>query len=330
MPFTHWATPPRFDPTAATVVCEPAGRENGYWVGAPGVYYDADDKTYYLSYRVRRPRGVEPDRGAETVLARSDNGFQFETIWTGHKAELGTASIERSAIGRLDNGDWVLTISYVDPADGRWRIDTVVADRPDAFELKNATAALTAADLHLEDGQVEGVKDPYLFAVAGQRQMIVSFATAAVDSTPDQLHGTLDAYNTGRIRSATGLARSDDGLNWTWQGEILGPDASGPEDQSWDRYCRRIGCLLRRDGLWLGLYDGSASVEENYEERLGIACSSDLRSFFATTPNGPWMTTPQGSGALRYFDALDFGDRTLLYFEMAQPEGYHDLRVAEL
>ncbi len=42
------------------------------------------------------------------------------------------------------------------------------------------------------------------------------------------------------------------------------------------------------------------------------------------------MTTPQTTGALRYFDAIQFEDRTMLYYEMAQADGSHDLRVIEL
>ena len=43
------------------------------------------------------------------------------------------------------------------------------------------------------------------------------------------LHATADAYNTGLIRSATGLATSDDGLYWQWEGPIL-----TPRDHGWD------------------------------------------------------------------------------------------------
>lgn len=318
-----WAEPPKFAPSAGTVICEPAGSGEGYWVGAPGVFYDAETQETYLSYRIRRPRGVEPDRGAETVLTVSRDGFDFKTIWQGHKDQLNSASIERCAIGRLDDGGWVLTISYVDPADGRWRIDTVSADRPDNFDLAKRQTALTAAALG-----VEGVKDPYIFRVGGMRHMLASFAFTAAESSHEQLHGTLDAFNTGRIVSATGLAVSPDGLNWDWQGAVFAPNS---ENQGkWDGYCRRIGCLLRRDGLWLGLYDGSADVSENYEERLGIAYSADLRSFYNTTPDRPWLTTPQGHGALRYFDAIPLRDKTRLYYEMATPEGHHDLRMIEV
>lgn len=288
----------------------------GYWAGAPGAMYDARDQIFYLCYRLRRPRGVEPDRGAEVHLARSADGIEFETIWQGFKHELNSPSIERCAVRRLDVDRWMLYISYVDPQDGRWRIDQVAADRPDEFDLRQARSALTAAALG-----VEGVKDPHVFRVANQYHMLVSLATAT-DTADPELHATQDAYNTGRIRSATGLAISEDGWHWQWQGEVLGPPADG-----WDRYCTRLGCVWRRDGLWLGLYDGSASVEENYEERVGLAYSQDLRHWQRVTQQQPLLTTARGPGAIRYFDLLGLGDTEWIYYELARADGSHDLRV---
>src|SRR5438309_679986 len=72
--------------------------------------------------------------------------------------------------------------------------------------------------------------------------------------------------------SATGLATSADGRRWHWEGGILAPAGDG-----WDRYCARIGCVWYQAPVWLALYDGSAGVSENYEERCGLAFSQDLR-----------------------------------------------------
>jgi hypothetical protein len=315
----NWMMPERFDPAEATVIRQPECSEPGYWVGAPGAFFDATTGDFYILYRIRRPRGVLPDRGAEVHLARSRDGIQFETIWKCTKDELGTASIERNALRRLDDGRFALYLSFVDPTDGRWRIDVCTSDAADQWDLEQRQNIFTAASLNNE-----GVKDPALLRIGGQWQMIVSYATADATASHDELHGTLDAYNTGLIRSATGLAVSEDGLNWSWEGEIFGPGREG-----WDCYCSRIGTVFPAEHGWLALYDGSASVEENYEERLGIAYSFDMRKFHRVTHAGPWMQTPHGHGALRYFDVLDFADRRLTYFEMARADGSHDLRVWE-
>jgi hypothetical protein len=37
--------------------------------------------------------------------------------------------------------------------------------------------------------------------------------------------------------------------------------------------------------------------------------------------------TPHGSGAIRYFDVLELPDAMHIYYEMALPDGSHDLRV---
>ena len=314
-----WAVPFCFDPSTAFVVREPVGAGEGYWAGAPSVMYDGEGEKFYLVYRIRRPRGVLPDRGAEIRIAVSDEGLEFEDIWTGYKDELGSTSIERCALEKLDDGRWGLYVSYVDPADGRWRIDLVEADKPDQFDFATASKLFTAADIN-----AEGIKDPFLFRVGGLRQMIVSYATADVSSSADEMHGTHDAYNTGLIKSRTGLAVSEDGRNWRWEGEIL-----GPSDDGWDCYCSRIGCVWRQDGIWLAFYDGSASVAENYEERLGVAFSHDLRTFQRVTSKAPWIEQPHGRGALRYFDVLQLPDRTLIYFETSQADGSHDLRVVD-
>ena len=41
----------------SSVIREPVANEPGYWVGAPGALYNADEKAWYLTYRIRRPRG---------------------------------------------------------------------------------------------------------------------------------------------------------------------------------------------------------------------------------------------------------------------------------
>src|SRR5438105_3837838 len=80
------------------IVREPVGKGLGYWAGAPGAFYAADEKAWYLTYRIRRPRGVDPDRGGEARIARSTDLKNWEDIWSVTKDRFNSASIERSAI----------------------------------------------------------------------------------------------------------------------------------------------------------------------------------------------------------------------------------------
>src|SRR5262249_9095303 len=142
------------------------------------------------------------------------------------------------------------------------------------------------------------------------------------EATADELHGTADVYDTGLVRAATGLATSDDGLHWEWEGPILSPRAHG-----WDRYTSRISCLWYEAPAWLALYDGAADASENHEERCGLAYGFDLRHFRRATPVAPLLPAPQDQAALRYCDVLVLRDAKLFYYEMARPDGSHELRV---
>ncbi|MFH1922521.1 MAG: hypothetical protein ABIP48_21885 [Planctomycetota bacterium] len=313
----HWAQWSSFDPAKGTVVREPPGEGPGYWAGAPGVTFHNKLEQFYMVYRLRRPRGVEPDRGAEIRIAHSRDGVTFEDVWSGTKDQLDTTSIERCSLVHLLDGRWRLYPSYVDPADGRWMIGMVEADAPDAFDLSQTRPILSAADVG-----AEGVKDPFVFYMAGLYHMVVSHAIPAAKATPEELHGTHDAYNTGLILSASGLATSPDGVSWQWEGEVLTPNPG-----AWDAYASRISTLWYHAPVWHALYDGSTDVSENYEERCGLAYSFDLRTFHRVTRSGPLFPSPKPAAALRYFDVVALPDVTCFYYEMARPDGSHELRV---
>jgi hypothetical protein len=305
---------PLFDPERGTTVVEPLGRGPGWWAGAPGACWTGE--RFYLSYRLRRP---QPDRGGEARIAVSADGVAFETIWAARKEDFGSPSIERSALVRADDGAWRLYVSYVDGADGRWRIDLLEASSPDAFDPASRAPVLTAGAVG-----AEGVKDPWVCRLGGEWQMIVSYAPSpppgAVD--PAQLHATRDVYNTGLTRSLTGLATSADGRRWRWEGGILGPPNDG-----WDAYATRLNSAVWRPPVWVGYYDGSASVEENYEERCGIATGDDLTRWTTRSEAGPALESAHATRALRYASGLGFRGRTHFFFEAARADGAHELRL---
>ena len=221
----------------------------------------------------------------------------------------------------MDDGTWRLYLSFVDPADGRWRIDLMEAGSPESLDPAKRVPILTAAEIG-----GEGVKDPWVCRVGTTWHMIASYApTPAGDTTPDAMHGTRDIYNTGTSKSLTGLATSEDGLSWTWHGAILEPSESG-----WDAYAARINTVYRQEGRFVALYDGSKRVEENYEERCGVAVSEDLRTWRRTIEDGPAIGPNGGPGSVRYAEAVQGPDWVRFYYEYTRPDGSHELRTVRV
>lgn len=310
-----WGSPLLFDPTAGETVRDPLGSGPGWWVGAPSAVYDHDTGRIYLYFRYRKPR--ELGRGVECRIAESDDGVHFTDIWSASKDDLQTQSMEKA--GLVKNGlRWSLYFSFVGQ-DGRWRIEGVEAEHPSHFSLSGRFPALAP-----DDCDAEGVKDPAIYRLGGLWHMLVSYApcpNAALSA--EAMHATGDVYNTGLLKSQTGLAISADGRRWTWQGEILTPPATG-----WDAYCTRLSSIVRNGPVWIGYYDGSVSVEENYEEKAGLCFSHDLRHWQRSTLDAPWVLSPHASGSVRYVEAVEVPGGVRFYYEFALPDGSHDLRTS--
>jgi hypothetical protein len=304
--------------TAGAVIREPVGSGPGYWVGAPGAYFAADENAWYLTYRLRRPRGVQPDRGGEARIARSTDLTHWKDIWAVTKDRYDSPSIERSCIHKGRDGHWRYFTSYVDPADGRWCTAVLKGNSVETLDPAKRSVIFTAASLDLE-----GVKDPWIIEIDGVYHLFLSIAVRT-PTTQEGSHATLDIFNTGECKSATGLATSGDLDHWEWQGVIFAPTGSG-----WDRYCRRINSVIQWKGRYLAFYDGSASHLENYEEKTGFAVSDDLRSWQCVTPNGPALTSRHGSTSLRYIDARIVEGQTHFFYETARADGAHEMRFAK-
>jgi hypothetical protein len=314
---------PEFDPADGILVKEPERPEPGYWTGCPAVLYEPDKGRFLMTYRQRRPRSRDAERGWRCAVAASVDGVHFEDLWHVHKDELKTSSMERFSVFPAPAGGYRLYLSYVDPADSRWRIDVLEADDPGRFEVKNVRPVLTAAGTG-----TEGVKDPYVFRVGPVTYLLASYAEARAltEAERERAHRTGDIYNTGVTTHPTGLATSLDGLEFTWHGPVLGVGAAG----AWDCYQARINCAVPVGHGYLGFYDGSAGQEQNYEEHCGVAITGDLRNWERLTRNGPWVTGRDGTGSARYFDVLQVDGEWVIYYELARADGAHELRLQRL
>lgn len=288
-----------FDPEQGRAILEPGGVGPGHWVGAPTVVWDESRERILLSYRKRRPRGGDPpDRGHECCIAESADGIRFDDLWRVTKDELETTSMERFGLHRDRDGRYLLYLSYEHPEDGRWRIEVVEAKSPDAFDVRTRRGVLTPAGTG-----TDAVKDPYVRRVGDEYWMFVSTFLTAAGPAP------------------TWLARSDDGLTFRWDRELL------PVGASWDRYQARLSSIAPAGDEWLGFYDGAGAPAEDTEERLGLAVSSDLLDWRRVSANEPWLASPHASGSLRYLDALELEGELWLYYEYARPDSAHELRL---
>jgi len=223
--------------------------------------------------------------------------------------------MERFALVRSGTG-YTLYLSYVDPADSRWRIDAIDASDPTRLDAASRRSVLTAAST-----RTEGVKDPVLVRAPDGEHLFASFAAARPDLAPDA-HVTQDIYNVGATTHPTGLAtRSGDDDSFAWHGEVLSVGTG------WDRYQARIGSVVAVEGGWVATYDGSASHEENYEERCGLAASNDLRRWRSLSPDGPWLTGPGRTGSVRYVDLQLIEGAWWCWAELTRPDGAHELVV---
>ncbi|MBI3969708.1 MAG: hypothetical protein HY332_00345 [Chloroflexi bacterium] len=315
-----------FDPAGGKLVVGPPGDGPGFWAGAPSALRDPVEGRFYLSYRLRRP--LRQGRGGVTRVAASADGRRFDTIWEATKEQFESTSIERSCLVKGDDGVWRLYVSYVDGATGKWRIDLLEAPTPDGFAPAQRREVLTADDVN-----AEGVKDPYVLRVGLAWYMFVPYgprATVAPASNHEALHGgdTGNVFATGRILHATGLAVSADGIHFRWLGDAVTTGGPG----SWDRSVARVSTVLHTPPVFTVFYDGRTGDGDTYEDTTGYAVTLDLRTFTKVTVDGPLLHSPHASGCLRYLDTVHIPEqrRILYYYEMARPDGAHELRMSEV
>ena len=283
-------------PDESTVVIAPPGVGLGYWAGAPSAALGDDG--IYLAYRLRRPIGV--GRGYATAVARSADGMHFETVAMIGSDEVRAESLERPGLVRDHSGRWRLYLSCATPGTKHWRIELLEAAHPAEFDPSRRVVVLPG------DAKT-GVKDPVI-RLNGSWQLWACCHPLADPAEADQM--------------VTDYATSLDGLDWTWHGTAL----TGRPGY-WDSRGTRVSAVWQDGDSVVAFYDGRATAAENYEERTGIAVGAEPVSLAALGTH-PAAESPYAGRGLRYLDILDLPDgRHRLYYEMARPDGAHELRT---
>ncbi len=307
---------PLFNSSEGWVVRQPPGEGKGNWAGAPSAFFDGEAKRFFLSYRLRKP--LTEGRGYLTCIAESTDWKQFTDIWAGKAAQFDSPSIERSCLMKTPEGRYRLYVSYVEAADNRWRIDMLEADHP-----ANFNPAERRAVLHPDDADSEGVKDPYLILIGGMYYMYVPYGpktTVIAGSSAKDLHGTGNIFTTGLVAHPTGLAVSVDGIHFEWKGDVIRPG------EGWDRNVARLACVVYVPPVFTAFYDGRTGQGDVYEDRTGVAMGLAPDRFESLSRKEPVLSSPWGTGSLRYMDIVPMGDCFFYYYEQCRRDGAHELR----
>lgn len=244
-----------------------------------------------IAYRVRTgARG----RGSN-VVARSEDGERLTTVCTIEQDRFGAQSLEKPSLVRTDEGRWRLYVCPAAPAPSKlWWIDVLEADDPADFANAEARTVFPG------DAST-GVKDPLVRRTAdgGWEAWICCHPLDVLDEED---------------RMTTAYATSPDGLTWDWQGTVL-----APRPEMWDARGARLTTVLP-DGR--AAYDGRATKEENWFERIGLARLTGRR------PGELEPTNDDAAVDARYLDVLPLPDGTYrIYYEARLADESHELRT---
>ena len=271
----------------AVVAVAAPGTSRGFWAGSPAAAPDPDGRIL-LAYRLRM--GVRPEDGAQTVVARSDDGETFTTVAVLDKSRFGAMSMERPAIVRTEEGRWRLYVCCATPESKHWWISMLEADDPGGLADADDQVVFPGDD-------TVAVKDPIVRR--SERGWEAWICCHPLDE-PDEEDRMTSAY-----------ATSADGVTWDWHGTVL-----APRPGTWDARGARLTAVLA-DGR--AAYDGRATKEENWFERTGLARRVDGR--FEQAGDGPVSDA-------RYLEVLPLaagGYR--IYYEAPLPDESHELRT---
>jgi hypothetical protein len=215
---------------------------------------------------------------------------------------MDSESLERPALIRTPEGKWRVYISCSTIGTKHWRIEMLEADDPSKFDPTTRKVVFAGDD-------TVGVKDPVIKCWRGKWYMWVT------------CHPLDPVGHEDRMTSQ--FATSPDGINWAIQSTCL-----EPREGMWDSRGARVTALFftGKDDTVIAFYDGRATAEENYEERTGIAAGTGPDAFTALG-HEPFGQSKEGK-ALRYLDIVDLpSGQQRLYYELARPDGSHELRT---
>lgn len=229
-------------------------------------------------------------RGYKTILYRTTDGVNLEEIIKLDAASIKARSIERGALKQV-GGTWRFYLSYEELKDRIWKL---------AAAEKENIADICTDDFKIilegPDIGVSWVKDPVLF----EEMLFVHTNEPAGKAT----------YLVEEIKEG-------------WKGTkiLVGK-------YKWDAYCSRITTILKSTDGFFVFYDSAGRIEENQEEKVGLAYGKSLKCLKSIIPEGPVLMGQEGSGSLRYLEIRELEDKFYIWYELSTADMSHELRFA--
>ena len=298
----------RFNPEQGQIIRHPTGTGYGYWVGGHKVSFDEQTKQFVLFYRERSP--LEKARGGNCAIATSSDGIEFTDVWKATKSDFNAASIEVAHCLRGLDDLWKLYISYEVAGAGYWRIDLLEAERLEDLAAQSRRTVFQPTGFGLRS-----LKDPTVYIQNNQYHAYVIGGSRTAPTRDG------DTITTGG-GDATLLGISSDGRYFTSLQYVFEP----PNSDTWHGRRARINSIIPYRNGWLALYDGGRNFYDTYEERCGLAWSSDGLKFERLDQPQPWVQSKHG--CVRYVYAMIHGSYIHYYYEYTREDGAHDLRVS--
>jgi hypothetical protein len=235
------------------------------------------------------------------VVARSEDGEEFQTLAELDRRDFNCESLERPALVAVPGGGWRIYVSCATPGSFHWRVDLLEASDPNRFDARSARTVLPGDER-------TGVKDPVVLWHEGLWHMWLC------------CHPLEDSKATDRMWTRYGT--STDGIDWD-----LHDIALGPRPGQWDARGARVTHVMVDGDRWRAYYDGRATAEDNAEERSPVWPWGILRP----APGGPAraggrVAVEQWFPALPVRSAVPDGGLRL-YYEASRLDGAHDLRT---
>jgi hypothetical protein len=252
------------------------------WAGAPCAVFD-EQEGIVVGYRVRNG----PNTTDQTVLARSSDGEALETVLVLGQDHFGAQWTERPALVRTAAG-WRLYVGCATPQTKHWFIAGAEAETLEGLrdaEVRTVFAgdALTA------------VKDPIVKRGPDGWEAWICCHLLDVPGAEDRMN--------------TAYATSADGWRWDWHGTVLEGRAG-----EWDARGARLTTILP-DGR--AAYDGRASAQENWFERIGLV----------RREGDAFVGAGEPVYDARYLEVLPLDGGHRIYYEARLDDESHELRT---